>query len=116
MVPVSDVIRDGYDPKDGSPVQTLMAYDHPSSELDLSTAKEWEKLISDYYMQSININDTSNDALLKRLISNYKPNPSGNPIKKTLREKTIDMLYLITNLEELVLGSSIINSSLLSSS
>ena len=106
MVPVSDVIRDGYDPKDGSPVQTLMAYDHPSSELDLSTAKEWEKLISDYYMQSININDTSNDALLKRLISNYKPNPSGNPIKKTLREKTIDMLYLITNLEELVSDDS----------
>ncbi len=102
MVPVSDIIRDGYDPKDGSPVQTLWAYDHLSSELDLSTAKEWEKLISDYYMQSININDTSNDALLKRLISNYKPNPSGNPIKKTLREKTIDMLYLITNLEELV--------------
>ncbi len=104
MVPISDIIRDGYDPKDGTPVQILYAYDHPSSDLDLSTAKEWEKLISDYYLPNIDLSAQpyDNDTKLKLLISNYQKDPSGNISKKNLYQKCADMLYLIKELDNLV--------------
>lgn len=50
MLPISDVIRDGYTPKDGSPTIILMATAHPSDSYSENTA-EWSKLISDYYLK-----------------------------------------------------------------
>ena len=104
MLPVSDVIRDGYDPKDGTPVQILYASEHPSSDLDIPTAKEWEKLISDYYLPNIDLSATpyDNDTKLKLIISNYQKDASGNISKKTLYRKCADMLYLIKNVKSLV--------------
>ena len=102
MVPVSDIIREGYDPGDGSGIQTIMAYDHPASELDLSTAQEWEKIISDYYLPSIDYDQLSREDILKVNLSNYKKDENGIISKKTLRQKCIDMLFVIKNIETLV--------------
>ena len=99
MLPISDVIRDGYTPKDGSPTIILMATAHPSDSYSENTA-EWSKLISDYYLKNLDTseNPMSNDTKLKILLSNYKKDSNGNISQKTLREKCVDMLYVIKNL------------------
>ena len=100
MLPVSNVIRDGYDDDEGH--HTLSVAQHPYNSA--SDVEEWQKIVSDYYIQSIDINESpmSNDTKLKLLLSNYQKDSSGNLTLKTLKQKCVDMLYVNKELQNLV--------------
>ncbi len=95
MVPVSDAIRDGWKG------QTVYAAEHPSENLDLATATEAEKLISDYYLQEALANGTT-PTEVQQLLSNYcyTYDGAGNITgieQKTLYQKCIDLYYAVEN-------------------
>ena len=83
MLPISDAIRDGYIPEGKTRVSTIMASDYTVTET------EADKYISDYYLRQ------GNPTNAQRLLSNYTYDADGNIVKKTLRQKCIDMYRAI---------------------
>lgn len=99
MVPVSDAIRDGWKG------ETVYAAEHLSEDLDLATATESQKLISDYYLKEALANGTT-PTDVQLLLSNYcyTYDQAGNitgVTQKTLEQKCIDMFYAVDNFVEL---------------
>ncbi len=92
MLKVSDAIRDGWNG------ETVYAAEHPSENLDAS-AKESDKLISDYYLKEALENGTT-PTEVQQLLSNYcyTYDADGNITgieQKTLYQKCIDLYYAV---------------------
>ncbi len=83
MLPVSDAIRDGYQPEGKSKKYVILASPYTN------TATETDKLLSAYYISQGHPTDT------QKLLSNYTVDSAGNIVNKTLEQKCVDLFKAI---------------------
>ena len=89
MKPISDAVCDGYDFDGDGKNETVMVADWKSYEkIRPSISNQMLDLLSDKF-----INGNPTDA--QKLLSNYYKDESGEIKKKTLKQKCIDILYLL---------------------
>ena len=94
MQMISDALTNGYTPEGSETNFTLMAGDI-STYNSLGLSQDALNLLGDYYIKD------GGGTLIQKLMSNYMLDENGEVVKKTLKQKAIDLFYICDNLTDI---------------